>query len=376
MNMLYFPGGSGRGNGPRPLPAARIGASIGLLLLVFVTACQTNSGTPAAEHSSPVSNQAILKNEFVYDDAPFPSCHASTIAETKNGLVAAWFGGTDEGNRDVGIWISRHSGGKWLPVVEVATGVQPDGKRHPCWNPVLFQPAGGPLLLFYKVGPSPSTWWGMLVTSDDGGKTWSSPQRLPEGIFGPIKNKPVMLGDGRLLCPSSTEHAGWRVHMEETSDLGKTWTRSDALNTAAEFAAIQPTVLLHPGNVLQIMCRSRQKVITECWSRDGGKTWEKMRASELPNPSSGVDGVTLKDGRHLLVYNPTTRGRTPLNVALSSDGKNWSDVVTLESEPGEYSYPAIIQGSDGLAHVTYTWKRKRIKHVVLDPKRIRVNPGP
>jgi predicted neuraminidase len=348
-----------------------------LLLVTLLAGCQSNSGI-SAQKPNPVSDAAILKSEFIYEQAPFPSCHASTVEETRNGLVAAWFGGTDEGNRDVGIWVSRHDGGKWSPVVEVATGVQPDGKRHPCWNPVLFQPSQGPLLLFYKVGPSPSKWWGMLISSDDAGKTWSRPRRLPEGILGPIKNKPVMLEGGRLLCPSSSEHDGWRVHMEETSDLGKTWTRTDALNTAAEFAAIQPTVLLHPGNVLQIMCRSRQKVITECWSRDGGKTWEKMRASELPNPSSGVDAVTLKDGRHLLVYNPTARGRTPLNVALSSDGKNWSDVVTLESQPGEYSYPAIIQGSDGLAHVTYTWKRKRIKHVVLDPRRMggSVNPGP
>ena len=91
-----------------------------------------------------------------------------------------------------------------------------------------------------------------------------------------------------------------------------------------------------------------------------------MKATALPNPSAGVDGVTLKDGRHLLVYNHTPRGRTPLNVAISTDGKEWQALVTLESEPGEYSYPAMIQTRDGLVHITYTWKRKRIKHAVLD----------
>src|SRR5262245_35953331 len=159
----------------------------------------------------------LVKSEFVYERAPFPSCHASTIVETASGkLVAAFFAGTDERDPDVGIWVCRLVDGKWTPPVEVANGVQSDGKRHPCWNPVLFQPrparndAGSklPLLLFYKVGPSPSTWWGMLRTSDDDGQTWSEARRLPDGIWGPIKNKPVQLSNGDILCPTSSEHDG------------------------------------------------------------------------------------------------------------------------------------------------------------------------
>ena len=205
--------------------------------------------------------------------------------------------------------------------------------------------------------------------SGDGGKTWSDAQRMPEGILGPIKNKPVLLPDGTLLCPSSTEHDGWRVHLERTSDLGATWTKSEPLNDGRQFGAIQPSVLFHPNHRLQLLCRSEQKRVTECWSEDGGKTWGAMKATELPNPNAGIDAVTLKDGRHLLVYNPVTKGRTPLTLALSRDGKTWRNVATLEEQPGEYSYPAIIQTSDGLAHITYTWKRQRIKHVVVDPKR-------
>ncbi|HTD64922.1 MAG TPA: sialidase family protein [Candidatus Limnocylindria bacterium] len=308
---------------------------------------------------------SIEKSEFIYEQAPFPSCHASTIVETKSGLMAAWFGGSDEAKPDVTIWTAQHDGMKWSAPVEVATGVQAD-KRFPCWNPVLIQPANGPLLLFYKVGPKPSNWWGMLIKSDDAGKTWSKPERLPENILGPIRAKPVLLG-GKLWCGSSSEHEGWRVHMEFTSDLGKTWTRTEALNDGKEFSAIQPTILAWSLQRIQLLCRSRQGKVTECWTHDGGKNFSPMRATELPNPSTGVDSVILKDGRALLVYNNTPRGRTPLSITASTDGTNWNNLITLEDGPGEYSYPAMIQTADGRVHVTYTWKRQRIKHVVLKP---------
>ncbi|MFM1769682.1 MAG: hypothetical protein RJA22_2211 [Verrucomicrobiota bacterium] len=328
----------------------------------------------AAAPAAPAPATAVLASEFIYETAPFPSCHASTIAETPAGLVAAWFGGKHEKNPDVAIWVARQEGQAWTAPVEVANGNQPGGRpRLPCWNPVLHQPKDGPLLLFYKVGPSPSTWWGMLITSRDQGRTWSAPQRLPEGILGPIKNKAVPLPDGTLLCPSSTEHDGWRLVMERTRDLGQTWDKTGPLNDGKKFAAIQPTVLLHPGNRLQLLCRTRQNVVAESWSTDGGLTWSPLAATALPNPSSGIDGVTLRDGRHLLVYNPTrqsARDRTPLIVGLSRDGKDWSKALTLEDQPGEYSYPAIIQAADGRVHITYTWKRKKIRHVVVDPARL------
>ncbi len=311
----------------------------------------------------------LMKSEFIYETAPFPECHASTIAETKNGLVAAWFGGTGERHPDVGIWLSRQSGGRWSAPVEVANGVQSPTNRYACWNPVLFQPRNGPLLLFYKVGPSPSSWWGMLMKSEDGGETWSNPRRLPAGIVGPIKNKPVQLVNGDILCPSSTENNGWRVHFERTSDLGEKWTATEPVNDGKEIGAIQPSILFHPGGKLQAVGRTRQGKIFEIWSEDGGKTWGNMTLTKLPNPNSGIDAVTLQDGRQLLVYNPTTQGRSPLKVAVSADGKQWNDVLTLEDEARkEFSYPAIIQAKDGMVHIVYTWKRQRIRHAVVDPK--------
>lgn len=310
---------------------------------------------------------AAVPAEFIYETAPFKSCHASTIAETKSGLVAAWFGGTSEGNKDVGIWLSRKVDGKWTAPAEVANGVQSEKQRHPCWNPVLFQMPTGPLLLFFKVGPSPSKWWGEWMNSNDAGKTWSKPERLPDGGIGPVKNKPVLLADGTLLCGSSSEHSGWRVHFESSKDGGKSWAVSDAINDGKAIGAIQPSILVHGEKRLQALGRSRQGKIWESWSENNGRTWGPMKLIELPNSSTGTDAVTLKDGRHVLIYNHTPTGRSPLNVGVTTDGKIWKQVAVLEDKPGEYSYPAVIQSADGLIHVTYTWKRERIKHVTLDP---------
>ena len=317
----------------------------------------------------------VLVNELIFDDAPFRSSHASTIEQASEGLVAAWFGGTDEGNPDVGIWLSRHGAGKWSAPVEVANGVESSEKRYPCWNPVLFQQPQGPLLLFYKVGPNPTKWWGMLITSDDGGKTWSKPRRLPDGILGPVKDKPILYRD-QLLCPSSTEQGGWRGHIERTADWGKTWSKTEPLADWTQFSIIQPTMLVHPDGKLQILCRSKQKKIVESWSSDGGTTWSPLAATTLPNPDSGIDAVNLNDGRMLLVYNHTPRGRSPLNVAVSTDGKNWLAALALETERGEYSYPAVICTPDGWAHITYTWHRRKIKHVVLDPAKLSLREMP
>lgn len=312
----------------------------------------------------------VISSAFIDQPTPTPQCHASTIAETPDGLVAAWFGGTREKHPDVGIWVAQHREGKWQPPTEVANGAVSKTERYPTWNPVLFQMPEGPLLLFYKLGPSPSTWWGMLTTSDDHGKTWSKPTRLPDDIAGPIKNKPIHLKDGTLLCPSSTEDKGWRVHIEFTKDAGKTWSRTEALCDGKAVQAIQPTVLVHDDK-LQMLCRTRKPgQILESWSDDLGKTWSDLTPIALVNPNSGIDGVTLASGQHLLVYNHTLVARSPLNLATSADGKSWDDLLVLETAPGEYSYPAIIQTSDGLVHITYTWKRLRVKHVVIDPAKM------
>ncbi len=332
----------------------------------------------------------LVTEEFVFEQSPFKECHASTICKTSRGLVTAWFGGTKEGNQDVGIWTSYCDGANWTAPTQVADGVQHDSLRYPCWNPVLYQPPGdAPTLLFFKVGPTPSTWWGELLISYDRGRTFVERRRLPEGIDGPVRCKPIMLPDqSTLLCGSSTEHEGWRVHFESVAlkngmpadrMSSNIWHRVGPINDASEFNAIQPSLLTHQDGHLQALCRTKEGVIASTISQDLGQTWTKLEGIDLPNPNSGIDGVSLLDGRHLLIYNHLGSGETGwgrrglLNLAISDDGLSWRKAGILESEEGaEFSYPAMIQTSDGLVHICYTWKRDRIKHLVIDPQDLTV----
>jgi len=242
-------------------------------------------------------------------------------------------------------------------------------------------------MLFFKVGPRESEWWGEVQTSTDGGRTWSVARRLPDGILGPIKNKPVQLADDIIISPSSTEEFRrgpksklvevWQAHLELSSDSGQTWTKIGPLADPGRANVIQPTVLVHDDGQLQILCRSQVGRIQEAWSKDQGRSWSAIGPTELPNPDAGIDAVKLRDGRFLLVYNHSVENgadRRVLNVAVSSDGHRWGAALVLENQPGEFSYPAVIQATDGLVHVTYTWKRKRINHVVINPAALTPHP--
>ncbi|PWK27559.1 alpha-L-rhamnosidase [Arcicella aurantiaca] len=342
---------------------------------ILIISCLTLNISVAQKWKS-----GLLLDEFVVENPPFPESHAATIAESKKGMVAAWFGGTKERNPDVCIWVSRQENGKWLAPQNVANGIVNDTLRYACWNPVLYQIPNGDLMLFYKIGPSPAKWKGWLKTSSDNGVTWSNAKALPEGYIGPVKNKPVLLSNGNLFCPSSTEgEKGWRIHFEVTSDFGKTWRTVGAITADKAFGAIQPSILQHGNGKLQIVARSKNRAILESWSTDNGETWTPLAKTNLPNNNSGTDAVTLKNGLHVLVYNHVlppnnlAKGpRTPLNLSVSKDGINWSGAVIIEDSPiSQYSYPSIIQSSDGLIHVIYTWRRQKIKHSILDPKKFK-----
>lgn len=312
-----------------------------------------------------VIKPVVVHSEIIKEPFSVPSAHASTVVETDDGILVAWFGGTYERHPDVCIYTSRLKNGVWSDPELVADGIQNESQRFPCWNPVLFKRENGDLILYYKVGPSPSTWWGEYKISQNEGKSWSSAEIIPRGCLGPIKNKPVSISGGKILYPTSIEVVGkWNVYMEMSNQDLTDWEKIEIDNNI--FDAIQPSVLFHKDGSLQILCRSKNGSVVESWSEDNGKSWSKVKPTELPNNNSGTDAVTLPDGLQLIVYNPIVSGRNKLSIAGSYDGINWEKLIDLENhESGEFSYPAIIQSRDGNIHVTYTYNRERIKYVQL-----------
>jgi predicted neuraminidase len=295
---------------------------------------------------------------FIFEKAPFPSCHASTLVEHEPGkLLAAWFGGKDEGAKDVQIWSSVFDGKKWGELIVL--GTEPG---QPCWNPVLFKSAKGTLHLWYKAGPSPETWTGYLRSSNDGGKSWSKPEMMPAGFFGPVRAKPIQLANGTILAGTSLEsYRNWTPYVDRSTDEGKTWRRSNAFNVPEKFAQIQPTLFeTKDGRIVALMRSRNPKLICRAESKDGGETFSPAEQTELLNPSAGIDAVRTRAGDVFLIYNPTQVFRSPISLACSSDdGKTWKKVADLETEPGEYSYPAIIETEAGKLEITYTWRKLR-----------------
>ena len=366
----------------RPKSPSR--AFVSLLLLILF-------GFP--KHSPAESLRELI---FQPGSTSFASSHASTLIELKDGsIMAAWFGGTAEGKPDVAIWFSRRPANlptaAWSKPIELA--------REPnvaCWNPVLFytrdaQRKDDRLWLYYKFGTGPQSWTASRKYSDDEGKTWSPAEHLPAGLIGPVRAKPLVLPDSTIVSGSSTEsYHSWAVWIERSTDKGKTWSKIGPIvpptdlpripgSTGARISAqtpgdadwkqtegiIQPSVVSLGGKHLRFYARSTEKTarVVVADSYNDGMTWTPAHSIEIPNPNSGIDAVSLKDGRIILIYNNTTTGRTPLNLAISSDAEHFTMFSTLESQPGEYSYPSMIQAKNGDLCITYTWDRKSIRYL-------------
>jgi len=347
--------------------------------------------------SNPSSNALLgtrLQHTFTIDDnesvvvleefvgSHFSSFnHSSSIAETHKGvLVVTWYGGSSEGDDDVSIWVSTNDGSGWTPRIEVD-----DGSGDATWNPVLFQPSTGPLLLYYKFSGSPSSWVGAVRKSYDDGKTWSERILLPRSddhylssyggrFVGPVKNRPIELPDGSLLCGSSTEHEGWQVHMEIAR--GDYTNDFELIGPLGPIEGIQPTFLVHDDGyqTIQALCRApgSGRPTPTTWSYDGGQTWTSLSTISLET-SKGLHAVTInnlnqmKNRWHILAYNPS--GRYPLRIAISQDGVNW-DVAIDNVAPGDGSmdYPTIMQTSDKMLHLVFSWSNhSKIRHIVLNP---------
>ena len=325
-----------------------------------------------------------VQREHIFGDArSFAQCHASTLVAVPDGrLLVAWFGGTRESHSDVGIWAAERDayaaesvdrpasapGTNWSAPRLIA---KVSHKAH--WNPVLFALAasGQDLVLHFKVGARIRDWETWAQRSTDAGKSWSTPTPLvpgDRGGRGAVRNKPIRLASGSWIAGASIEGwRSWHSFIDRSPNGVDQWLASDRIEIdRREFSGkglIQPTLWESlPGRV-HALFRSTDGRTHRSDSEDDGRSWSVAYPIEVPNNNSGLDLTKMRDGRLALVCNPVAgnwAARTPLSILYSTDnGESWPERIDIETESGEFSYPAVIEVEDGL-RISYSWNRRRI----------------
>ena len=339
-----------------------------------------------------------MKKELIINKLPTDFCHASTLAAVGGvqGIetLACWFGGSHEGADDVGIYLSACRQGQWSePELVVST-------QEPCWNPVLYlhgaEAAGQRVSLFYKQGRAIADWrtYAITLTLRQGEVLRSEAHELVDGDVsggrGPVRNKLLRLRNGRLLAGGSVERGIWTAFADISDDDGRTWQKSTTIaidgltynagEKTAESAievsqqsffgrgVIQPSLWQSADGSVHMLLRSSEGFVYRSDSADDGETWCSAYALSLPNNNSGLDLVRTAGGVLYLVCNPVAANwgqRSPLSLFKSTDeGASWRRLLELETEPAEFSYPAIIALGEDIV-ITYTYKRCNIACVRL-----------
>jgi predicted neuraminidase len=314
-----------------------------------------------------VMSKPIFESRLVYENIPgAPGAHGSTICQLASGrLMASWYAGAHEGHKNVAIYGAyRRGDGPWsAPFVLEKCPNLSEG------NPVLHSHPDGRVTLFWVTmyGDGWKTCKIKMRTSDgrEGERLWGK-ERLYEDELGYMtRHKALVMSNGEILLPLYDERE-WASFFAWSADDGETWQRGDLLRS--EPGNIQPTVVEIADGHLVSLFRPEVKE-SHLWraeSKDYGRTWTALEPIDVPNPNSGSDMVRLRSGAIALVNNHAGRGRTPLSLYLSEDDARTFPIrKDLETEPGEYSYPAIIEDAEGLMQITYTYLRETIKHVTV-----------
>ncbi|GMV99953.1 MAG: hypothetical protein AMXMBFR84_10920 [Candidatus Hydrogenedentota bacterium] len=312
-----------------------------------------------------------FSSELIFSIIPgAPVHHCSTIAEAPNGdLLCLWYGGSYESAEDQALFLSRLKKGERIwskPESMLANQDQPPG------NALILRGYGDEMIILW--GRMESTrplrrgsGWGqcriMVRTSKDNGKTWSKDVEMPDGYAWLPRNAALTLSDGTIAVPLSGRVDGKYAGFLVTLNKDGSWSRLPGVMPGGE----QPTVIQRDNGELLSLMRSEPRILQSV-STDAGQSWTMPERTELKCPDSGIAMTKLKSGRLVLVYNDTDQSdRTPLVLKQSTDGGlTWGEPKVLEADWGEFSYPCVIEDSDGMVHVTYTYRRYSIKHVAFD----------
>ncbi|HWT75112.1 MAG TPA: sialidase family protein [Mobilitalea sp.] len=346
-------------------------------------------------------------------NTPYKSCHAVDLLELPNkDLLCCWFAGSDEGNADVSIVLSRLNADSnaWTEPVIVS-----DDPTRSEQNPSLFLTPEGEIWLMYtaQTARKPETEEGFNLQytaeirrkiSKDNGYTWGETETMFRRPGSFCRQKIQILSDGRWIfgnwiCFSDNSRNGSDITvMQISDDQGKTWREVEVPESQGRVHA--NIVEKEPGKLVAIFRSRFADYIYLSTSENNGDTWTVPFPTELPNNNSSISAIKLQSGAIALAYNPVAFNedtsktvwpdqRCPVTLAISEDGgMNWPYRRIVEAgegftgkwndiNNGRYEYPVIMQGADGKIHVAYSWgnlkfgKRKCIKYVSVDDQWIR-----
>jgi len=309
--------------------------------------------------------------ELVFEQVPQAAAHhCSTICEAGNhDLICLWYGGTYESADDQALYLSRRAPGSrnWSkPKALLRNATMPPG------NGVVFRDIGNRLCIVWArmEGSRPMRRGGgwdrcrlFARTSTDHGETWSEDRPLfDEPVWCVPRNPPVVLKAGTLLLAVE----GLQGDVEGSYFLARDGIDAPWQRLSFTDGGSQPAVIQRGDGTLMALMR-HATWITQVESQDDGRIWTVAVPTRLKNPDSGITMTRLANGHLIVVFNDSQTSRTPLSIARSLDeGKSWEKPLQLESNPGEYSYPCVVQTADEKIHVTYTFRRYAIKHVELN----------
>jgi predicted neuraminidase len=322
---------------------------------------------------------------------PYKSNHASTIEVLPDGtLAAAWFSGAKEEAPGCAIVFARlkPNAAGWTTAATLS-----ERDEYSNQNPVLFYDnTTATLHLFHsqapaEAGETAAEIWHLAST--DGGSSWSKPAPYFTKAGDFPRNRIIRRKDGTILFPYYSQGKGHAndavVGISKSHSIGDpdNW---DSTTVAGSDNLVQPSALRLPSDPAKLVMffrDRRAKSIYAAASTDEGKTWTTPKATVLPNNNAGIEANSLLSGNIVMVYNPQTSGRDPIAIATSSDGGvSWPKMRLLQhgnspnmsTSPAvagglkggnEFSYPTVLQTSDGSIHVMYTYDRETIKYVKL-----------
>jgi predicted neuraminidase len=335
---------------------------------------------PEVRAALPGGGEPVFRESFISPALEGRIAHVASLAPLPGGgMAAAWYSGSREGAGDVAIYLSLMDPdtGQWggrRKVMDRGRASRDLGRYiKKVGNAVLHTDRAGRLWMFFS-SISVGGWSGSTINhsySLDRGLTWSRAERLHLSPFlnltNNVKNRPADLDDGTFLIPVYHEFAR---KLSEAVRFDPETLSYEKKRISTGGRAIQPAFVSGPGGTLTALMRNMAGGYAyKAVSGDGGSSWSPLEETRLLNPDSGLDALLLSDGRMLAAANDLENGRQRLSLLVSSDsGLTWERLRVLEEgEPGEeYSYPSMARDTDGLIHIAYTYKRKRIMHAAFN----------